>query len=340
MLTKHQLPRVYWVNGYNQAKGHFGAYWREDEPSTFPTSIFSEDLTPLDEFEKHRPNKIQDNDVIYFTKTSKIPRFKYKDFIEGSGLKVKKTNRIDTANTYITNLNEIKNLYKGNKFDTYYIIPINDIRKHVDPLKLKFYSGDVLVKYSDDVAFPLTQQQLSQYKRVEAYFISRGWGENKEMEAIDSYNYLTSKLSTCKIIFDETITETANEGTVIDEEVYHNMVNMLKSTDEGNISLAMEIMSNADFVKSKHYILFLLNEFNDKFTSTNKTQNFNNCLRYFRPYKYYVSWDAMVNAMMSEEMNEDEALLVKKYVMHRLNGRFGKYFKVNDINVSVTMNND
>jgi hypothetical protein len=334
LIQTHKLLRVYW-NGRN---AFVASSWGEDDINSLPISIYREDMVPFSEFEKHISNKITDNDIIYFTKTSKIPRFKYKEFIENSKLNVSKTNRIEYATTLITNLSNIKdNFYEAKpQLPKHCIIPFEDIKQHCDK-KFINYVGDVLVDITEyGVSFPLTQYQLSKYKTVYPIVVKqKGHGADKNNDILNTFIFLCNILQTHKIIFDETLNENINEGVVIDDEMYTNIVNMLSSKDKENVSLAMELISNSDFKQSKLYITLILNEFIDKFKKVEQTPNFLNCLGYFKQHLYFVKWDEMVKMLLNNNNPPEDELKIKNYIIRRLNESLENKFKINDINISI-----
>jgi len=59
-----------------------------------------------------------------------------------------------------------------------------------------------------------------------------------------------------------------DESTVIDEDMYNQLYNLLKSSDENNRIMAMEVMANSNIPKSCNYIYKLMQKFNTEMAYT------------------------------------------------------------------------
>jgi phage pi2 protein 07 len=88
----------------------------------------------------------------------------------------------------------------------------------------------------------------------------------------------------CTIYSQDAILRILNEGKIIvDETKYQDLRLMGLSSDDENIVLMMEIMSNANFDKSFVYLLLLLKEFSSRISTQKALQhvNFKGLLSYF-----------------------------------------------------------
>jgi hypothetical protein len=319
--------------------------WSNDFVLEWGNSIFlnKKDLAPLEQIMLHRDNKISSSDIVYFTAASKLPRFKYKEYIETNKINPKKTNRIDYANTFILSINELKTL--AQKFDEYCVIPVNEILNHSNnDLKKYVYDNNLhevfikkeyLIDYAEknpNNKFPFSKTKINSFRVEELNKIYSGWGSASVESYIDLFNYLVPKLDKIKIILDESFSEIMNAGLIIDEEIYNNIAGMLSTKD--NISMGMEIISNCDFKNSQMYILILLNEFYKKFDSKNKTSNFKNCLNYFKEYPISLNWEHFVKYLVKENKDEQEQKIINEYIKRQINTKYKNCcFIVNDIKV-------
>jgi hypothetical protein len=82
-----------------------------------------------------------------------------------------------------------------------------------------------------------------------------------------------------KIVFDETlINDLQNDNIVIDDDQYDLLRNMFSSEDTSNHKLAMEVMANCNYEKSKNYLFILRVEFRNLMSYGN--ENFKFLMKY------------------------------------------------------------
>ena len=98
---------------------------------------------------------------------------------------------------------------------------------------------------------------------------------NPEIEALLNNNI--------KIIDSSEITKLINT-TLIDEELFENISNMLESDDYNNVDTALEIMASCDFEESMFYIVMLLDLHYNKIANSNyfKHVNFQSLVQYVK----------------------------------------------------------
>jgi len=300
---------------------------------------------PLEELIKHKPNKLDPKDKVYFTKSSTIPRYKLKEHLEQTKTELNKTNRIAFADTYVVGLNAYKTLiYNNDTFghnnNKYFVVPVNDIASYCDRgFKTKAFDRnitEVLVPYSyKDSNHGFTA--LSNYPTTQIIPVEVGWGAAKANDILESFVHIASKSTTPKIVFDETLLEDCNTGIVIDHEIYENLRNMLNGRNKDNISMAMEIMSNSDYNESKLYLLMLINEFGYRLKQVPRTVNYQSLLNYFIEYRDVLNnkWEQFSDHMLNKVCKtEDDTEIIKRYILDCFN-RFLKNsktkFTLNDI---------
>lgn len=293
----------------------------------------------------HKNNVIESKDRVYFTKTSTIPRYKLKEYLDVNQISLDRTNRKEKATTYIVNFNTINYLKKelsGYETEDEYIkIPIQEYERIVG------ITTKDTKKYVElyDPSFVLSKDKnliniCPNAEVIKIAFISSGWGYDKKTSIIDSINVVLEKIDTAKIVFDETLLEQCTKNITIDSEIYESVRLMLNSNDEGNISLGIEMISNCNYIDSKHYILFLLNEFwNGSIKRAVKTTNFINCLKYFQQYKnmYANHWQLLVDQLLKENPTDEHKDMIKNYIINKINATSayrGASFKIEDVKIS------
>ena len=318
-----------------QSEGHYSYkkhYYKHDELMAG---------LPLDTLKQHKSNKLEETDRVYFTKSSSIPRYKLKEFLDSTKLKLNKTNRIDMADTYVISINAyIDNIYSRSSgvYNKYYEVPLEQVwpytkanfkkeatNKNITTVLIDEHRRDDIIKHFN----------IDQYPLIKILAVGNAWGDSKVNDLVESFVYLANKTTPYKLVLDETLIETCNEGMIIDEEIYQNLRNMLHGNNKDNINLAMEIMSNSDFTKSQLYILLLLNEFGTKFRSVTKTTNYQSLLNYFTAHAHsalYSSWDQFAGKMMYKFCKtDDEKDIVKRYIIEC----FNRFLKSNNTKLKI-----
>lgn len=302
---------------------------------------------PLSEFDKHLSNKILATDKnIYFTKTSKMPRYKFKQYLVDNKLtSVHKTNRVERAETFIVNYTAIEKLYKFN-YKSYYEIPISDLKtppprnspKTTKKLsKPKFLYFETSRIEEDDSLRPFIATTYIKYPIVEFTEVSR-WGNKDMWDVINMFDQkIFDKLSTHKFVFDETLLQEANKELVFDDKMYDNLSDMLSSNDESNHKIAKDIICNANVEKSKIYILLLLLRF-WKIIPDKSEPNFKSLVGYFPKYVGIIresyrmhgeenAWQGIINILLKDRntLLDFEIELIRKLILLKLNEHVNRY---------------
>ena len=305
-------------------------------------------------FESHKNNVLtSQSGKVYFTKTSTIPRYKLKEYLDVNQISLDRTNRVDRAQTYVANYNTIKYLKK--ELPTYYIsnealiVPIKELElipninfnKRLTTAINKYQSENVYISINDqEPVIKDIEESCPGAARKELYLIDHNWGHDKKTNIIDTINYLLAKINSTIIVFDETLLEQCTKEVSIDDSTYENIRLMLSSGDKGNVQLAIEMISNCDYVNSKHYILFLLNEFwNVSIKSSEKTVNFTNCLKYFSQYRHLITnnWQLIVDMLLKETPTDEQKQLITNYIINRINATTsyrGASFKIEEVKLN------
>lgn len=345
MITKYENNIVRLINNNNSTNYKFA--FEQSTNYNYRESYYIKeemlDTLPLSTLEQHKVNKLSDTDRVYFNKSSSIPRYKLKEYLDQAKLKINKTNRIAFADTFVASLNAYKTvIYSKDTGNKYYVIPVSDIEPHSD----KGFKTTAREKNFSNVLVPHHYENqghgfdLSKYPTVKILAIGKSWGDCKASEIIDSFVHLANKPTTPKIVFDETLIDDCNVGIVIDEEIYNNIRDMIGNKNKENMSLAMEIMSNSDYTQSKVNLLLLLNEFGYTLKQVPKTINYQSMLNYFVEYKdiIAISWERFSDIMLHKVCKTDQDKeIVRKYILNCFN-RFLKNSKTKFTLDTITLN--
>ena len=345
---------VSWYNSWNSRQGYFqmdhmyknnfiNSFWLEKNE-------IKDNAQYLNEFLKHKDNVITDKDRVYFTKTSTIPRYKIKEYLDVNKINLNKTNRIAYGDTHVIGFNAMKDILFSNKkiyYSSKYKIPIEALLKFDLDQDVKEF-----IKLYPTVEYALLQEpyhysslthpfDLSQFESYEYSLIGPSHGDSKVIDNIELFNYYVNiGLDNIKLVFDETLLEACNKGTIIDKDVYENIKAMLNSNDRSNHELAIEIISNSDYIESKFYILFLLCSYwKYPLAGVTKTTNFISCLKYFEKYKvfYQHGWQKLTSELYTKECKtEKEHEIVKQFILEKINAGLtykGSSFKIKNIEI-------
>tara|TARA_Y100001938_G_C8091934_1_gene435557 strand:- start:1740 stop:2846 length:1107 start_codon:yes stop_codon:yes gene_type:complete len=151
-------------------------------------------------------------------------------------------------------------------------------------------------------------------------------------EAYEDFEYLYSNQN--KLVSDNRIYDIASEDSVtIDKEMYRNIVNMIISSDEENLSLGMESLANSNIEKSKGYIAMIFYLYSERFkhSKTYNHVNFKALRKQFDIYttngvSYYpYPYESFLNKMLDQNLLDTFILktiheqLVKNVIHNNLN---------------------
>lgn len=236
------------------------------------------------------PGSDINGEIIYAGKGSNVPRHKLKSYIEENNLK--KTSRIQTANTIVFDKKEIEEVlsyYKRAKKDEFAFI---EFTKEI---------CDIIINYLNT-----TNNLYSNFKDEIKNKIGKIWAIEKDnyydlpselkkminctefKECYEMHNYRTQKIldicsvidvyledkDTKSIVWDDYMLETLNsDGIELDAEYLETFHNMLKSNETSDTQLALEMLTNINLEKDGLAVALLLNEYRDKFGWGTGTQS-------------------------------------------------------------------
>ena len=236
--------------------------------------------------ESNKDNILTPNSTIHFSKLTKLPQYKLKEYIWNNNLNIKKSRNIKDANTIVLSNELINDCFNENTYRTikdYCKIPKEFYEKNIKPLLGTYRDNSVnsIVDNPDDISYILVDKQslssyttnkseinklilqIKQFDTIKGIEILNEWGSQKAFENINLFVDIVSNYRkySFNIVFDEKLNQTINEDLVMDIDVFTNIMDMLTSDDESNLKLAKEIVSNMDPISSKPYVLLLLHLF-------------------------------------------------------------------------------
>jgi len=229
----------------------------------------------LELYEKFKNNKLKNNTSVYLTKMANLPSYKLKNYIEENKLNVNLTRVYSKLNAIIIDDNFIKESYFNGKQHNYYLI-------NVDYIKSKFKKYIISNNFQEHThnkkidAFLVREEQIKEWAKTDPNFLKlldfpymhgreliHGHGYKKVQDNYEAFCKLKETIEkyNLEIIFDHNINEEINKDLVVDTDMFQNILNMLTSTDKGNIEIAKEIIANCSLEESKPYLIYLLNLF-------------------------------------------------------------------------------
>ena len=249
-------------------------------------------------------------EIIYAGKGSNIPRHKLKSYIEENSLK--KTSRVQIANTIIFDKNEIEDVL------AYYNRANKDEFAFIEFTK-EIY--DIVISYSNS-----NRDRYSHFDKEIKSKIGKTWVIEKDRyyalpsdlkkiinctefkECYEMANYRTQKIldicsvidvylkdkDTKSIVWDDYMLEILNsDGIELDAEYLETFHSMLKSNEPSDIQLALEMLTNINLEKDGLTVALLLNEYKDKFSwgTGNQSQAYKTLNKYFESKEIYWKHD-------------------------------------------------
>ena len=244
---------------------------------------------------------------IYIDKGINIPRTKLRNYIKDKNIRI--TSKLENANVVITTPDLIINSYTDYKY--IYTVAVEDIIDNLYILGLT--DSDFFNNYN--------------YKNV---IIS--WRGIQELMKVKDINY--NSVKACKINDISIIKELLNknlcypdslvssiqkDGLIIDSDFYKQLVNMITSSDDDNLVLAMELMANSYYDKSAAYLLCLFYKYYNKFENHHKKNhvNFKGLLNYFNLSTSHCNahFDFIIDQLIEKKQLTEESMDILKEVI-------------------------
>lgn len=299
---------------------------------------------------------IGNKDIVYVSRASEIPRFKLKEFIKDNNLK--KTSRYGKANTIIINRGYFNDLLKNLVYSEYEFFNGDYVEENYK----KWFCGgnwngskvlEIIESGADKNYVCLIDHEKHAYQdtmknlnknitslneynnntRKEKGILINLYRETRLRELMEMLVSVSKKIEngTIKIIFDEELFVDLNkEGIELDDEYFQTLRDMLFSSDEANVKLGFEMMSN--LVLNQPTLLsiaFLLNElihttrFRPSYYSNNNS-NLKSLLKLFKTKKIHwdKDWKTFGTGLRLNFKEGKEGEIVKKFLLDNINREF------------------
>jgi hypothetical protein len=255
---------------------------KEDESFNVDVRHVLEDSSKFELFNLSKGYTPAQGDTIYLMPGVNIPRAKLKDLALNQGIKVVRDP--DNANVVITGKATPGRLLYGG---WYYTAPISKIEEYLDKVTVDEYYKDnlrtaMLSSESDNVYFNYSTKVSISSHVVTSVFT----GSSHHYYYIhDEWNQLVDDCQN-KAVYDESellAMINGDDAVTITNEVYTQLREMFKSSDQDNHIMAMEIMANSNYVESALYLLMLLEEYGGRVANchTKNHVNFKSMVSYF-----------------------------------------------------------
>lgn len=221
-------------------------------------------------------------DTLYLMPGVNIPRAKLKDLALNSGIKVVRDP--DNANIIITGKATPGKVLHGN---WYYTVEIPVVEEYIDKLDTvdEYYKENIRTailssesvmaycNYGTRRDIGIRTGDVVTTHSTHYYYIDDEW-----KDVIDSCQNKTvySESELLSMINGE-------DAVTITNEVYGQLREMFKSSDQDNHIMAMEIMANSNYVESALYLMMLLEEYGYQISNchTKNHVNFKSMVSYF-----------------------------------------------------------
>ena len=301
--------------------------WNEKVPRASPYRAHSFAVLEeyIDEGFQFEFNKTQLNseDVVYFAKSSLTPRSRIKEYCEENNITLNKTNRVENANTFVFNFEDIKEI-KNEKFKEYWVVPAKQAPFNVQTT----ISGDCILyvavnpgSYSNYP--PGVDLKLKQFPVVKAI----------ELDSVKlEFTYRTFKVfldkPNAKIVYDQTILNNINNQN-IDYDMYLNLRSTLQASEEGNSTIGAGIIGNCNPEDNKIPLVLLMAENWDKIKSLKQTNFTSRALvEYYKGYSFYNGWKSvltdLLNDLKGKDISDDHKRILELFLIEQIKKEFGE----------------
>ena len=288
-------------------------------------------------------------DKLYFLPGVNIPRVKLKDLTLEYGIKsirnIDEATHIFAGNGTVHKICTNRWMYKmktelfrqvyetvKDKMDDYYI-------ENVD-VALEFYTAShIFMEYSS--ANEIRNENIFEdARKIEG--VQKSLQNSKTFYAVDEeYQHYFPTILNIQVLNDSTLLKYINgpDAVVIDSLMFDQLTVMFNSSDNDNHVLAMEIMSNSNYVDSLLYLEFLFKEHSNKMYNchTKKHVNFKSLLGYLGKdsgMDTYID-DIMKSLIEKGVLDTDKMdIIMEKYSNEIEQSGGTDYFKVKTVTIN------
>lgn len=286
-------------------------------------------------------NEITSTEKLYFSKSSMVPRFKVKDFLLQNNT-IEKTRIAEYATLIIYNKHNFPDVLNRTEKQIYlregYLL--NNTPENIKLLHINnptYIKNQKFLFIPKDYIHSINSHSKIKIESIGTYIKFYSTNNQAEIELLNNTEKILSVPNVRYIDDYEFQRNIQTESIVIDDEIYSNLRGMLAHKDKENISLAIDIMANVNYDKSKLYLLLLLNEFATNIWRVTFTTNFKGLLNYLQTRVNQMEWKVCVNDLFNEFKSEYEIEIIKQYIIRRMSSEFSNKlnFKITDIKIEL-----
>jgi hypothetical protein len=259
-----------------------------------------------------KPFAPNNGDKIYFTKDVTIPFAKLKDFMISHN--VKRTTDIDKADTVVLS-NDF--LYEYTSSAHWNIAKREELIDQIETGNMAAQSelGYLLETLNNSEAFYIifdnsTWNTVTNYN-YRLVFETDDW---KKLYIFNNPATISNLMSNKNLVHELSILKNINgdQATIITDELYLQLDQIIQSSDTDNLIVAMEIMANCKYVESLPYLLVLFKKHGGSFYNSSTKNHINfKALRTFIGYlnsNFELEVDAMLNVLIQYKQLTEENL--------------------------------
>ncbi len=254
-------------------------------------------------------NTLLETDVVYFDKTSIFPRFKFKELCNNT-----KTINLNKADKII--LHDISDKYNISLYEK-----IIFYSKSLDAIATTNYYSNSLNKDPNiikDIIVELKKIALD-FQMLNIILIEKSY----------NFEYIYDETFYDKLIFDSQLERLlTKDSIVLNQENYNILDNMLKSTNDDTVSLAIKMLTNYNISQSSLLMLTLIcnNITNIKNNKSYASVGFKNIRTLLNLDNIYIGnfYDILLNALKTSN-SETVNLEIKNALNLKLHEDINKY---------------
>lgn len=248
-------------------------------------------------------------DKLFFLPGCTIPRFKMKKFCEEYGTAMVKYKT--SANAVFAGPDTLRELVA---YTPQYVLDRDVVAAYISRWGSHEFAQTIKNTEHDKVFVNISNIKSEMARDFGGQFnYDTTWIGSKHSMFKTEQDYETYKyILLSENIYSQThVARKLNTGAEMTEEQYHSIKRLFDSTDETNIKVGIEIMSNCDFERSAVYLLLLIKEYGIKIDncSTSTHVNFKSLLKFFDIKSlYHYGLDNIINTLLSRKLLTRNAL--------------------------------
>jgi len=303
---------------------------------------------------------------VYLGTASNLPRHRVKEYFNNNN--IKKTSRIEQADTVIINRNSINDLHKYIKLDNNH--KINKYTAYIitDPVKKgeinsichtsygygipKSPSTPYYILFNEKTLPSPTLQLYLKNLESQTLYITNSWSNDIDIKNTYKIIEFLSKNPSINIIFDEDILPIINDnGFDLDPEYLDTLDGMFESKTQENIDLALEMLSNVDLEKHALTLALFLNKHMGKFIkgsglNIHQNRSFKSFIKYFdsKGISFRSNWKEFSVGLLKEYKNDPKKIeIINNFILQNINSflrtigekKLSNWIEIENVNIKL-----